>query len=318
MLSKYLDKFSWLLKFLVILTIAVYYPLRALTSDDFRSFIDFISDNASAIVSVLAILVVAIFLISYVNKGIGVSRSAENDTYVKLKKEFAALKNEFEQLSSSDENKTDRVDLSSEEKKKLIESAKKRIIGNTLQAADISLKNDLSTLKHQVEINKHYSDIVYRLENEIDRLNRRGGVNLVIGAAIAAFGIIYLGFAVTNQIIMTDKLAYVIYMLPKLSFVIVIELFAYFFLKLYKNGFEEVKYFQNELTNIDVKVLGIKFLKDVRNEELMGEVIKNLMTTERNFILEKGQSTVSLEQQKVKVEEDKYLSDILKEILKSK
>ncbi|HBC9985018.1 TPA: hypothetical protein KFR99_004826, partial [Escherichia coli] len=103
-----------------------------------------------------------------------------------------------------------------------------------------------------------------------------------------------------------------------LSFVIVVELFAYFFLKLYKNGFDEVKYFQNELTNIDSKVLAIKFLKGIRNEDLMGEVIKNLMATERNFVLEKGQTTVSLEKEKISMDGDKNIVEALKEILKFK
>lgn len=40
------------------------------------------------------------------------------------------------------------------------------------------------------------------------------------------------------------------------------------------------------------------------------------MATERNFILDKGQSTVSLEQQRLKNEEEKNVIDILKEITK--
>lgn len=280
----------------------------------------FLKDNISGISSAVIVTVVASSLISYVNKGIGGSRkdSQVNDSYEKLKSELASLRTEFNQLSASGASNVDRIDFAPNEKAELIELAKKRIVGNTLLAADVSLKNDISSFKYQIEINKHYSDIVYRLENEIDRLNRRGGVNLGIGAVIALLGILYLGYTVTDQMVIKDKLEYIMHMAPRLSFVIVIELFAYFFLKLYKNGFEEVKYFQNELTNIDSKVLGIKFLKDVRNEELMGEVIKNLMATERNFVLEKGQSTVSLEQQKIKSETEKNIMEIMKEFINVK
>lgn len=280
----------------------------------------FLKDNISGISSAVIVTAIASSLISYVNKGIGGSRkdSQVNDSYEKLKSELASLRTEFNQLSASGASNVDRIDFAPNEKAELIESAKKRIVGNTLLAADVSLKNDISSFKYQIEINKHYSDIVYRLENEIDRLNRRGGVNLGIGAVIALFGILYLGYTVTDQMVIKDKLEYIMHMAPRLSFVIVIELFAYFFLKLYKNGFEEVKYFQNELTNIDSKVLGIKFLKDVRNEELMGEVIKNLMATERNFVLEKGQSTVSLEQQKIKNESEKNIMEIMKEFINVK
>lgn len=277
-----------------------------------------LSGNIKYAIAISGLAAVAGFLISYVNKGIGGSRSNTEEfvEYIRMKKELSVLKSKVDELAQLGTSEIQKVDLEPIERAELIESAKKRIIGNTLLAADISLKNDINSLRHQVDINKHYSDIVYRLENEIDRLNRRGGVNLVIGAIIAVVGILYLGFTVSNQLVTNDKLDYILHMAPRLSFVIVIELFAYFFLKLYKNGFEEVKYFQNELTNIDSKVLGIKFLKDVRNEDLMGEVIKNLMATERNFILEKGQSTVSLEQQRLKNEEGKNVAEVLKEITK--
>lgn len=156
----------------------------------------------------------------------------------------------------------------------------------------------------------------FRLEKEIARLNHRGGINLGIGAVIAVFGIAYLGYAISNQTPYENLKIYLGNMVPRFTFVVVIEVFAYFFLKLYKNGFEQVKYFQNELTNVDSKVLGIKFLKDVKNEELMSEVIKSLMSTERNFILEKGQSTVGLEKEKMDMLQNKSLMQLVRELIK--
>ncbi|EEY5117076.1 hypothetical protein MHA19_003511 [Escherichia coli] len=50
----------------------------------------------------------------------------------------------------------------------------------------------------------------------------------------------------------------------------------------------------------------------------MAEVIKNLMTTERNFILSKGQTTVALEKEKIKGLEDKNALSIIKELIKLK
>ncbi|WP_320724614.1 hypothetical protein AB3N45_08755 [Enterobacter cloacae] len=284
------------------------------------SIAQFVQDKNALFGASLGITFLSALLISYVNKGIGTPRNNEKNAelYEKLKKEINALKVGIDQKASEESNDLNKIDVSLEEKKNLIEAAKKRIIGNTLLAADVSLKNDFNVLKHQVELDNHYSRIRTRLENEIDRLNTRGGVNLGIGAAIAFTGISYLAYAIINQSEYDDKLVYLMHMAPRISFVIVIELLAYFFLKLYKNGFDEVKYFQNELTNIESKVLGIKFLKDVRNEELMGEVIKNLMATERNFVLEKGQSTVALEKEKISQEEGRNMIEILKEIIKIK
>ncbi|EJN2490344.1 hypothetical protein NPL92_004878, partial [Escherichia coli] len=274
-----------------------------------------LQDENSFFIATLILTFMAAFLLNYVNKGIGESKNKNVNSYEELKSELDSLKQEFNQLVTNDSKDLNGVLLTSKERQELIDNAKKKIVGNTLLAADLSLKNDINSFRNQIEISKHYNDIVYRLENEINRLNRRGGVNLVLGAFIAFGGILYLGYSVTNAINTNDKLEYILHMAPKLSFVIVVELFAYFFLKLYKNGFDEVKYFQNELTNIDSKVLAIKFLKGIRNEDLMGEVIKNLMATERNFVLEKGQTTVSLEKEKISMDGDKNIVEALKEIL---
>lgn len=319
-LTKRQNILTILLFFLLILSGLLAFTLSENIGLNKDNFLILFSGNIKYVIAVSGLVAIGGILITYVNKDIGGARSntAEFIELIKIKKELSVLKSQFDELAQVGDNEIQKVDLEPNEKAALIENAKKRIIGNTLLVADDSLKNDIKSLKHQVDINKHYSDIVYRLENEIDRLNRRGGVNLVIGAIIAVVGIGYLGYTVTNQLPMNDKLDYILHMTPRLSFVIVIELFAYFFLKLYKNGFDEVKYFQNELTNIDSKVLGIKFLKDVRNEDLMSEVIKSLMATERNFILEKGQSTVSLEQQRLKNDEGKNVTEVLKEITKIK
>ncbi|HCM9318495.1 hypothetical protein [Enterobacter roggenkampii] len=303
--------------FALLLGIGVY-NAKPLLINYFTAVSQLLQDDNAFFWATLLLTFMAAFLLSYVNKGIGENNNKNVSSYEELKSEIGSLKQEFSQLVSSDSKDLNNVLLTSEERQSLINAAKKKIVGNTLLAADLSLRNEINAFKNQIAIDKHYDDIVYRLENEINRLNRRGGVNLVLGAFIAFCGIMYLGFSVTNPVNTNDKLEYILHMAPKLSFVIVIELFAYFFLKLYKNGFDEVKYFQNELTNIDSKVLAIKFLRDVKNEVLMGEVIKNLMATERNFVLEKGQSTVSLEKEKIRMEGDKNISDALKEILKFK
>lgn len=294
------------------------YNAKPLFINYFTTVSQLLQDDNAFFWATLFLTFMAAFLLNYVNKGIGESNNKNVSSYEDMKSEINSLRQDFSQLTPNDSNGLNGVSLTLEERQSLIDAAKKKIVGNTLLAADLSLRNEISSFKNQIEIEKHYSEIVYRLGNEINRLNRRGGVNLVLGAFIAFCGILYLGFSVTNPVNTNDKFEYILHMAPKLSFVIVIELFAYFFLKLYKNGFDEVKYFQNELTNIDSKVLAIKFLKGVGNEVLMGEVIKNLMATERNFILEKGQSTVSLEKERLSVEGDKNIADALKEILKIK
>ena len=48
------------------------------------------------------------------------------------------------------------------------------------------------------------------------------------------------------------------YYAPRLTLSIFIEFFSFFFLRLYKTGISEIKYFQNELTNAELKFIAVE------------------------------------------------------------
>jgi hypothetical protein len=62
---------------------------------------------------------------------------------------------------------------------------------------------------------------------------------------------------------------------------------------------EEAKYFQNEITNVELKQVATNAGLDCGTEGQLQEVILLLAKTERNQILEKGQSTIGLEQMRL-------------------
>ena len=131
-------------------------------------------------------------------------------------------------------------------------------------------------------------------------------------------GILSLAYFLYSAPDIVDGVGFFIHHLPKLSFVIVVELFAYFFLRLYKNGFDEIKYFQNEITNIEMKVMSLKYAQEFKNEDMIKELAMLLMKTERNFILEKGQTTVSIEKDRLQNLSDSKLTTMISEIIKLK
>jgi hypothetical protein len=254
-------------------------------------------------------------MISYLNKGIGDNKTHKTSNIffkeiLSLNRKITALENRSSSGAS--------VEITESERAELISDAKKRIIGNTILLADSSLKADISSFNKSYSLHKLHTDMVLRLELEIDRLNRRGGVNLAIGSAIAFIGILSLAYFLYSSSNTTGGLEFFIHHLPKLSFVIVVELFAYFFLRLYKNGFDEIKYFQNEITNIEMKVMSLKYAQDFKSEDMIKELVIHLMKTERNFILEKGQSTVSIEKDKLQNLSDSKLASMISEIIKLK
>ena len=57
----------------------------------------------------------------------------------------------------------------------------------------------------------------------------------------------------------------------------------------------EIKYFQNEMTNIESRFLALYAAVNSGELKSMQEVVLLLAKTERNYVLQKGQTTVGLE-----------------------
>ena len=154
-----------------------------------------------------------------------------------------------------------------------------------------------------------------RLMRELDSLSRRGNLNLALGAVTTIVGLIMLGLSVFSDLSLPkDIWTFVIHFVPRLTLVLMIELFAYFFLSLYKGSLGEIKYFQNELTNVEARQLALRAAINSGDQAATAAILTKLADTDRNHILTKDQTTVELE--KVRIEREgrgdlaKYLSEI--------
>jgi len=106
------------------------------------------------------------------------------------------------------------------------------------------------------------------------------------------------------------------YYLPKLSLVLFVEVFSFFFLRLYKESLDEIKYFQNELTNAELRFLAMEAaLLEGGASAVLASVIRGLAATERNFILKKGESTVDLRKGELDLESHKQVLDAFTSLL---
>ncbi|GEO97832.1 hypothetical protein [Methylobacterium haplocladii] len=150
-----------------------------------------------------------------------------------------------------------------------------------------------------------------RLQQEVFTLGRRANLNLVIGAMVSLFGIGLLWYfiaATTVDIVggvATTDIA--IRFAIRFSLVVVIQIFAYFFLRLYRYSIFETKYFQNEITNVDFKLIGLKSAILTDDKKLIGSICNEITKTERNFILKKGQTTVSLRRDEMEIQYENNL-----------
>ncbi|MGX1022563.1 hypothetical protein AB7M33_005239 [Pseudomonas sp. Y3 TE3536] len=165
-----------------------------------------------------------------------------------------------------------------------------------------------------------------RLVSEVEALGRRGTVNLVFGVVTTAGALgILMSLALNTigpdayRVLVPDKnfdiVVLAIMFLPKLSLAIFVQVFSLFFLRLYKAGFSEIKFFQNELTNLEAKYLGLVSAVVSDDEESVREASKALLAVERNHVLSKGQTTIELEKHKIENQSSSEVIKLLPKIL---
>lgn len=148
-----------------------------------------------------------------------------------------------------------------------------------------------------------------RLKNQIQKLNRRANLNLSIGSATTILSLIALGYIVFQHTVEMNDLPKILnHYIPRISLIVFVEIFAFFFLRLYKTNLNDIKYYQNELTTIELKVSSINTAISYGNEGDLTTIINELAKAERNLTLKNGETTVDLEKSNL---EKGYFKDAL-------
>ncbi|PRZ23283.1 hypothetical protein [Flavobacterium granuli] len=178
--------------------------------------------------------------------------------------------------------------------------------------------NALNSYRHD-NLFSEFEKTAYRINEELIRLRKSANINLVIGSlstTIAIFALTYeVFFSEVNFKVTVDLLSHYI---PRISLVIFIEIFAFFFLKLYKSTLLEIKYFNNEKTNIDFKLISLKTALFQDDKKMIKLCLIELIKTERNFILKKEDTTVELEKFKADKNDNQILASLLEKLLAKK
>lgn len=176
--------------------------------------------------------------------------------------------------------------------------------------------NELPKLKNDNDIRfEHIKSIFYRtqkrLDEECNRLNRQAVLNLYLAFVMALILIIYIIISVFSfsSFNLRGWTGFLIHYIPRLiSFASIITIFLYF-IKLYKTNIIDVKYYQNELTNIEQKYLALEVAIANDNNEAVIEIIKDFSTTDRNVIITNDQKSLEIERIKLENEINKGYLD---------
>jgi hypothetical protein len=209
---------------------------------------------------------------------------------------------------------SNRVDIDRDEiANGVIASLKEEVLAKAFSEKIESLKSHIQHDHNE----RHFADactlIINRMKREVADLRLRANVNLMIGIITTCGGLVLLWYTIsildTSDTLKAMALegstadsafikSFAFALVPRVMLVIFIEVFAYFFLRLYKEGLREIKYFQNELTNLESRLIALYVARESGNPESVAVTLNSLAMTERNFILSNGQTTVELERAK--------------------
>lgn len=163
-------------------------------------------------------------------------------------------------------------------------------------------------------------EVKFRINQETSRTARNANLNLLIGFFTTFMAIFILGYSLwttpSSSTTSVNEFAY--HFLPRFTLSLFIELFSFFFLRIYKKNLEDIKYLNNERTNIDLKLLALKCAMSIKDDDAIRNVINELSKTERNFILKKDESTVEIEKTKVEVNHNNKALETIFSVLNKK
>jgi len=149
-----------------------------------------------------------------------------------------------------------------------------------------------------------FSKLEFKLESERQVVSTRSFFNLFVGTILGGFGVFVL-YSTTNHYIdaETIELTDGFYFLSRFLLALLVQFLAYFFLALYRNGLQEVKFYRNELTNVSLMLAGFNIAWWKGNRDMLSSIVNRLIHTERNFILKKGETTAGLLQHSYETEQ---------------
>ena len=206
-----------------------------------------------------------------------------------------------------------------------IEEIEKAVYNKIIDNFEDNIVNGVeSRYKKYIEFDLKYRHLVSKLDPIVNgtqryiyKLKRDLSINLGIGIFSSGIAIYVLVQTILHPIIdLKDWSVFGMYFIPRISFAVFIQLFAFFFLRLYKNNLEDVKYFQNEITNLHSKSAALQMAILLEKDALVEKLINDLSGTERNFKLLPGESMHMIERAKIEKDVDINMIEAFKDFLK--
>lgn len=165
-----------------------------------------------------------------------------------------SLGNRIDSLESAPQTGTGQVDPS--ELAKLILPAVKQQLGQIFEAQYEQKSAKARTARL---IGAQFNAAVERLENEIAEQSRKGTVNLAIGVVSTSAAIGLLAYMVLAQPpTVSNWLQLATHYIPRIALAVFIEVFSFFFLRLYKTTLDESRRYNDDLSRLTLQWVAVE------------------------------------------------------------
>ncbi|MFN7819549.1 MAG: hypothetical protein ACK5Q7_08140 [Cyanobacteriota bacterium] len=231
-------------------------------------------------------------------------------THILLEERIASLENK--EIGISEQARDDIVSS-------LVRNASTRLGDMVDSELESRYGSARDTLRKISFLESNVEESTERLRQEIRALLRRGNLNLVLGTLATVIAISVLVYTAILTVGKQGNTSDILQgYLIRVSLVLFIQIFGFFFLRLYRVSLSDIKYFQNEITNMQQQWLSLKYALLCEDRDTAKNIATILASTERNFILRKGETTIDLERLKFDQNDHKELLSSLKSLLHEK
>ena len=169
------------------------------------------------------------------------------------------------------------VRLSDDERTEMMADVKRMMPASLAHELRSQFEEEVAAVALRSRVSTIFDAADRRLRQEIAALTRRGNLNLIIGVftTIAAVGLLaYMVLGVSTEIkTVTELLQYYV---PRVSTAAFIEIFSFFFLRLYRSSLSEIRYYQDELTRLSQSRVVLLAAEASEDGETLADAIRLL------------------------------------------
>lgn len=188
----------------------------------------------------------------------------------------------------------------------------------TLQVQQISKQTEEFLIDAQ-DLHTAFIKSEERLSKELKAIGKRANLNLGIGSVITFIGwglLLWFVIDVSSQKHTGWNLLNAF--IPRFTIVALVEMFSFFFLNLHRESIDRIRYYQNEITNIESRKIAILACLAIdKDNNHKSSIIESLLKVERNVVLKKSETTVDLEKMKIENTTSKQTLSFINELVKN-